>query len=136
MSMLDLIRSADVTFGMLMEVAEAAGRRTVDHHRAGDDEAMWVVFGLFKDRGPPPHTLPAILFRMEALSEMVVAGRTQTWQLPGKDEQGATRVHVVLLAAAARAKLIISNRRGARPRFDVDEFLMLVLQAADAEGTA
>lgn len=136
--MLDLIRSAEVTFGMLMEAAEAADdlARSDEYRTKGDDGAMWVVFSVFKDRGLSPHTLTAIMFRMEALSEMVAAGRTQNWQLPGEDENGAIRVHVALLAAAAKARLIISNRRGAPPRFDADEFLALALEAAEVEGKA
>jgi hypothetical protein len=96
---------------------------------------MWVLFRVFGGK-LPPHTITAIMFRMEALSALVVSGHTTNWQLPGSETAGPVSVNAAVLAAAAKATLILSVRRGESPRFDVDEFQALVLAEAEAEGRA
>ncbi len=135
---LQLIRDAEITSEMLEEVAIAVDDyvRANPDRKQDSDSVMWVTFETFKGRNLSPHVLTAIMFRMEALSRLTKAGKTKAWQLGDKDAKGAVSINVAVFAAAAQAKLIMSNRRGVPPRFNPDEFQSLALLASKPEGEA
>ncbi|WP_085033912.1 hypothetical protein [Ensifer aridi] len=130
------IQSAPVTAEMLEEVSIALDEAV----REGDgkliDDPMWIIFRTFKAREIDPFTLTAIMFRMQALSDMIAAGKITEWQLPGTDGRGAVTISANVFHAAANARLILSNQRGVPPKFLLQEFNKLALAAAEPQGRA
>lgn len=119
---------------MLEEVSIALDQAVRTANGKLDDDPMWLIFRTFHGRNIDPFTLTAIMYRMQALSDMVAAGKTREWQMPGRDENGAVSISTDVFHAAANARLILSNRRGAVPKFNIAEFKSLALEAAEPQG--
>lgn len=101
-------------------------------HEADKAGQMDVVFVLFRElRGEADAvTLGAIMFRLEALSQLVRRDSPEGWTLTvaGADY---TLINRAAFVAAAKAKL---HERDDRFEFDPEEFKALALDAAEAEG--
>lgn len=127
-------KDATVTPRMLEEVSIAIDKAVRDAGGKLDDDPIWIIFRTFQGRDLDPWTLTAILFRMQALSDLVASGKISEWQLPGIDGNGAVSISTNVFHAAAKASLILSNRRGVPPKFKLEEFKELALATAKPEG--
>ncbi|MBB3745019.1 hypothetical protein FHX10_004556 [Rhizobium sp. BK591] len=128
------IASTKVEPEMLEEIADALDESVRTAGGGTVDDPMWIVFHALSGRDVSPLVATAIMFRMQALGELVAAGELSEWQLPGRDQYGAVRIRSSVFHAAAQAKLILTNKRGDTPRFDLLEFKQLALAAATPEG--
>lgn len=127
------IQEAPVEASLMEEVAGAIEEHVQSSGRYDEDMALWIVFRLMKERTIPPHSASALMFRMDALGEHIAAGHLNEW-LGSRGADGSVLVNSALFEAASKAKLKLSSRRGKPPRFDLQQFKRIVLEAAQAIG--
>lgn len=135
MGILDDIASSEVTAEMLLRADDAAKRRREEDASEGDlhdwDSTLFAVLAELS-RDVDSATISAIMFRMEALSRLIVDRTIEHWilRVEGKDYVLADEA---IFEAAARASLDLS---GDRPSFDPAEFREIALRHTDHDGTA
>jgi len=119
---------------MLEDLAAALDEATRSDDGILLADPTWLVLRTFEGRDIDEITMTAIVLRMQALSDLLTTSAAREWQRSSCDGDQAVVVHPAVFHAAASATLILSESVAVPPKFDVDSFKVLALEAATPKG--
>lgn len=132
------IAETSVTADLLKEASNAVSAAVSDRQASGETiDPCLIVISHFRGRSLSIDTLTAVVFRMEALCQLIVDGELRHWRLGGADSDGGVTMNEAVYEAAARARLLVGSGPKSRPRFKSAPFrdLLLKLSVSSEGGT-
>lgn len=122
-NMIETVNQVSVSKEELLEIVDQ-----LEHERP-DEDAFYKALAVVADLHPGDHKkVSAIMFRMEALSQLLVSEGSTGWTLPVSDGRVLTEEPV--FAAAANEPLIVN---GKRVEFERTSFFRRVLEESDPD---